>query len=274
MFLTLAGFSLEAGEPPRHEHSYILKVDDKCHTQGIDINRDKLYVTCVARQERRAYLYEVSLPDLLELRESSGMSISVSRKDLTMEGEYHPSGIGVEGVCLWVAVAEYHPEPATSTVMCVDVDSMNMRSQFSVNDHIGAVAASSDRIFGANWDAKIFYVWDWWGNEKGRGPSPTGVAYQDCEYMEPDHLLCGGVSAYPGLIRKRAHLDLIKINGDDVSKWKLKKRVVVYRPYPSAPAMTREGFCYNNGKFYFMPQDFPDPTLYEYSIDEMTPEKQ
>jgi hypothetical protein len=133
---------------------------------------------------------------------------------------------------------------------------------------------SEDRIFGANWDARNFYVWDWSGKELGRGPSPTEVAYQDCKYIPPRYLVCTGGISLLGLIKTKGELDLIEIKGDDVSEWNLKKRLILKKPGISGPVITREASCYKDGKFYFVPEDFPRPTLYEYRIEEFVIESQ
>ena len=259
------------GAEPELISRFLIPINEKCHTQGMDITGGNLYVSCVNRKAQRAYLYEISLSDLSGYREDAGGSVSIRKKDLTRGDRYHPSGLDARGECLWVAVAEYHPAPASSTLMCVDPETLEPEPElrFEVDDHIGAVAASDDRIFGANWDARSFYVWDWSGKELGRGPSPTEVAYQDCKYIAPRYLLCTGTKSLLGLIPTRGILDLIEIKGDDVSEWNLRQRVILKKPGLSGPALTREASCYADGKFYFLPRDLPRPTLYEYRIESL-----
>lgn len=256
-------------EPDGAVSSIIIPVDDACHTQGMDVAGDYLYVSCVDRKARRAYVYKIDFHALFESGE--GGAARFQRADVTRGGQYHPSGIDACGGCIWLAVSEYHPAPAESTVMCLDPGTLEPAAglEFHVHDHIGAVAASQDRVFGANWDARKFYVWDYSGNEIYSLANPGKAAYQDCKYAGGDRLLCGGVMSMLGIIKTRGCLDLIKTSGEKPGQWDIERRHVFKKSFNEREIPSKEAMCYSEGSFYFIPEDFPRPTMEEYIIDKI-----
>ena len=78
----------------------------------------------------------------------------------------HPGGFDFDGSSFWVPISESKPGGYTL------VERIPLRADqpliensafvaFSVDDHIGALAYDrwNDRLYGANWDTKIIYVW-------------------------------------------------------------------------------------------------------------------
>ncbi|MCP4608523.1 MAG: hypothetical protein GY845_07405 [Planctomycetes bacterium] len=204
------------------------------HVQGLDITEQFYFVTSVDTEQDRAWLFKID-------RQNGDL---VSKKELTDGALIHPGGLQYDGHLLWVPNAEYRRQSRTM-VYGLDPDTLEIRTSFSVADHIGAVASDGKKLlYGANWDALHFYTWNIDGQQLKKIDSPTSMAYQDIKYFA-GKLLCSGhkdgVSA----------VDII-----DPENWTLVKRFDLPKDKWMS-TLTREGMAFD-GNLYFLPDDGPD----------------
>lgn len=248
--------------PKKEISSAVIPIPGACHNQGIAFDDNFLYLSCVDIKSKRALLFQVSRlrpadkdrPDLL------------NKLDLTEAGQYHPSGLDINGACLWVAVADYHPAPAKSTIKCIDRGAFRNKTgkEIQIPDHIGALAASPNWIAAFNWDAKDLYLIDYSGKILAKGPNPGAVAYQDCKSYKDNLIICSGGA---GALSGKGFLDMIEIGGADPRTWILVRRGEINATKKLAP-LTREGMAWREKYIYFLPGDSPNPMLYQYEFPE------
>lgn len=230
-----------------------IPVAGACHTQGLEITSKWFYITCQDTKNHKALLYRIDRKDPEKSR----------KVDLTRGDQEHPSGIHLDKNCLWVSVAVPRKENASSTVMCVDPDSLKVKSQFSVKDHIGGVFSSGKRIYGLNWDTRHIYTWDIKGKQLDKTKSPFGVAYQDCDISSDKLLICGGYR-YEKKKEKTAFVDVIELDaGKSPSNWKKRSSWGFSKSkLPKGLVYTNEGIACEAGNIYLIPGDFPNPRIY------------
>jgi len=164
----------------------------------------------------------------------------------------HPSGLQFDGKYLWLAIAVYSKN-SSAKVLKVDPKTLRPIMRFSVKDHIGLVAADGDGIvYGANWDAKLFYLWDENGKFIEKRPNPTSHAYQDCKVWNK-YLICSG-GGYVDFIQR--------------DNWKVERTFAMPKA-PSGNNVTGEGMDFYGGKFYFLPDDGAGKYIYIFKPDEI-----
>jgi hypothetical protein len=236
-----------------------LKIADRCHTQGIAFDEKFLYLSCVDQLQRQGWIYRIERSGM-----ESGKQI-YQKLNVTRAGQYHPSGLDISGSCLWVAVAEYHPSPASSTVLCIDRSLFKPAGYrvFDVPDHIGALAAMKNWLVALNWDAKEFYLLDYSGKILVKGPNPGKTAYQDCNYLSGDEVICSGSSS---LLSGAGYADIIQIPDQSPDNWRVKARLIAEKMPGRISPLTREGMAIWEDKIYFLPDDLPNPALYQFDI--------
>ncbi len=261
----LIGAEPKSGEPQLLE-SLEIPVEGRCHTQGLALAGDTLFVSCVAKHDKRAYVYRFSMQELRKHAQGNLDEVNWEVRDLTRGELYHPSGLDIDGGCVWVAVAEYHPSPAKSILVCLDPFTMQEISSFEVKDHIGALAAFSDKVVGANWDTKKFYVWDKQGKLLAAGKSPLGFAAQDCKALAKDQMLCGGTHSLWGPLFGKARISSLNIESASVENWPVQMSIRTRLKSAEGLPITNEATGFYGQKFYFIPDDFPRPRLYIYRI--------
>ncbi len=175
------------------------------HVQGLVVTEDIYYVTAIDLDNNRAWLITVDRDSLAPLEQ----------KELTEGTLIHPGGIELDGTYLWIPNAEYDAD-GPSKISALDPQSLEVSRSFSVGTHISLIASNgADRLYGTDWASANFYVWDWDGNPIETISSPTGVDYQDCQFVDP-HLVCGGYEGGVGSI------DII-----DPASWTLVNRIGV-----------------------------------------------
>ncbi len=208
------------------------------HVQGLLVTQDCFYVTSVDALRLEGWIFKLDRKtmDLL------------GKRQLAIGKDIHPGGIDFDGERIWVPVAAYRKCSHTH-IMAVDPTTLEAKTQFQVDDHIGAVARSNDRLIGANWGAEQFYFWTVEGRLVAKKPSPTGIAYQDCKG-------CGDTIACLG----GGYLDWI-----DVKRWCLVKRLPVGRS-SSGASLSREGLGLFGDSVFFLPDDGPAARIYEYGF--------
>jgi hypothetical protein len=115
------------------------------------------------------------------------------------EGDmYHPGGIDTDGSSLWVPVAEYRPY-SDAVVYTIDLDTLAVREEFRVHDHVGGVVADPDTglVHGVTWGSREFYTWTGRGRRLAHEDNTSHfIDYQDCAYAAHGNALCTGVTGF------------------------------------------------------------------------------
>ncbi len=204
------------------------------HVQGIDVDTSTLWLSSVDRSAKRGLLFQFD--------RATGKLL---RSTQVQQGvRYHPGGISLQGDTLWVPVAEYRPA-SSSFIQKRDARTLALESEFSVADHIGAIAAAPEGVVGANWDAHEFYVWTGSGTLLRKVPNPTGLAVQDMKFnggvLIASGLYSGGNGAilyleWPGL--------------------RVLRTMQAHRT-DRGVALTHEGFAILGRTLFFLPEDSP-----------------
>jgi maltose-binding protein MalE len=216
------------------------------HVQGLAVTEDIYYITAIDLDNNRAWLFTVDRDSLAPLEQ----------KELTEGTLIHPGGIELDGTYLWIPNAEYDAD-GPAKILALDPQSLEVSRSFTVSTHISLIASNgADRLYGTDWGSANFYVWDWDGNLSETVASPTGVDYQDCQFVDP-HLVCGGYEGGVGSI------DII-----DPANWTLVNRINVGVTSLGHP-LTREGLSIFDGKVYLLPDDGPDSDVLIYQPAKM-----
>lgn len=212
------------------------------HVQGLDITEQFYFVTSVDTEQDRSWLFKID-------RKNARL---ISQLELTDGALIHPGGLQYDGRLLWVPNAEYRRQGKTM-VYGLDPDTLEIRTSFAVNDHIGAVASDGKQLlYGVNWDALHFYTWDIDGHQLNKVDSPTSMAYQDIKYFA-GKLLCSG------------HRDgVCAVDIIDPESWTLIKRVDLPKDKWQS-TLTREGMAFD-GNLYFLPDDGPDSRILIFAL--------
>ena len=245
------------------EETRPLNLPDKCHTQGIAFDDNYFYLSCVARKDKKAWVYRVPRT---ELGRDLG-AVKFDKLEVTEGGQYHPSGLDINGECLWLAAAEYHPAPANSTFKCIDRETFREKTElaFKLDDHIGTVAAMEQWLVGMNWNAKTFYLMDYSGKLMAQGKNPGLASFQDCKHYREKLILCSGPS---GKTASQGSLEIIEIAAPDPLSWKLKKCAIVDYPVGKFKSVAGEGMTWEGNDLYFVPEDLPRARLLRFNFPE------
>jgi hypothetical protein len=212
------------------------------HVQGLDLTKRYYFATSVDREQKRAWLFKID-------RKSGQLN---SKMDMTDGPLIHPGGIQFDGKYLWVPNAEYRRESRTM-IYGIDPNRLEILRSFKVGDHIGAMASDGkDLLYGVNWDAVHFYVWDFDGDQLNKVDSPTSAAYQDIKF-------CGGRLLCSGHQDGRSVIDII-----DPEAWSLVKRIDL-PPDQWKTNLSREGMAFD-GNLYFLPDDGPDSQILTFAL--------
>jgi len=202
--------------------------------QGIDTAGVSLWVSSVDAKGKRGFVY-------LFDRRSGKLRKSVE----VQSGErFHPGGISLDGPNLWVPVAEYR-RSSTSTIQRRDANTLALKSEFAVNDHIGAIAVVKEGLVGANWDAQELYVWTKEGVELRKIANPTGIAIQDMKAVNGQLIAAGLRKDKSGAVVWLEWPSLKVLRTMDVGKT---DRGIAY---------THEGFAAVGRTLFFLPEDGP-----------------
>lgn len=245
----------------------------RAHTQGLELVAGRCYVTA-RRDDVRPK------PSLLLRSEPAAAEWDVW--DITpvdaqgaVTAQDHPGGMQSDGTRLWIPLAESN-RTGRSIIRAYKLADMTAGGrlkadfEFTVNEHIGAVAVAADRqlIFGANWDTERVYVWDFKGRLQrtltdfelkprelgvvaGAGGRP-GVAVQDWKIVG-DRLYASGLfRAPPGAASGATQSRLIWFTRFLESNFEQR---AVTLPRPKATMLAREGMAISAGKVYFLPDD-------------------
>ena len=204
------------------------------HVQGIDVEGEFLWVSSVDRQQKKGYLFK--------LNRHTGRIVNQVE---VQEGEkYHPGGLTLDGDNIWLPVAEYRRN-STAVIQLRDKRTLRLLRQFEVNDHIGCIAASNNRLYGGNWDTRQIYEWNKDGKQLDQRANLTGTRYQDLKYIE-NRLIGGGLRA-----KGRGAIDFL-----DPKSLNLTRRIEL-ETTDRGVVFTNEGMTLRAGRFYLLPEDDP-----------------
>jgi hypothetical protein len=210
----------------------IALVGDTFHVQGIEIDGNRLWVTSVDTKGKKGLLTEYTLPTGKAVR-------SVEIQDGI---RFHPGGLTADKDSLWIPVAEYARE-STAVIQRRNKRTLKLEAQFSVNDHIGAVAVTPEGVAGANWDAREFYIWDRGGKLLRKLKNPSEVAIQDMKFVS-GRLVGGGLASDKSGV-------LVWM---DWPSLRVVQRLPVGRT-DRGVAYTHEGMTIRRGKLWLLPED-------------------
>jgi hypothetical protein len=96
-----------------------------------------------------------------------------------------------------VPVAEYRPA-SSGIVYRVAADTLAVEELFRIDDHVGGVVHDplTGLLHGVSWGSRRLYTWTPAGAELTRRTNPGHfIDYQDCQYVPPGRMPCGGVAA-------------------------------------------------------------------------------
>lgn len=145
------------------------------HVQGVDLDRDHIWVTSVDQKDRKAYLHQFS-------RATHKLERQV---DLTDGPRFHPGGFSIDGDSIWVPVAEY-TRNSSAVLLELDKRTLAVERRIAVPDHIGCVAVTKDSLIAGNWDSRKFYVFSKEGKLLRTVDNPSATRYQDIKFVGGD----------------------------------------------------------------------------------------
>ncbi|MFB3785568.1 MAG: DUF6454 family protein [bacterium] len=212
------------------------------HVQGIAVDEHYLWLTSVHRQNQTGDLHKYNRMTGALIRR-----ISVQEKE-----QYHPGGIALEGDFLWVPVAAYSRE-GSSTIERRDKETLELHGRFFVPDHIGCLAAGNGQIIGANWDARIIYLWTPEGTLLQKIANPRDTRYQDMKWA-------GGMLIASGLLGGQGVVDWLSWPSLD-----LQKRIRGGKTSRGIHYMN-EGMAVFNHHLFLLPEDGPNSRLFMFSL--------
>ncbi|MCW5553978.1 MAG: hypothetical protein KIS67_17715 [Verrucomicrobiae bacterium] len=257
------------------------------HTQGLEIVEGKYFVT--ARREdvvpKRALLLRTDLTarkwdvwDITPLDAQGGLTALD-----------HPGGLQSDGTRLWIPLAEsrrngrsllraYRLEALTAG------RSLKPELEFSVDDHIGALAVSVERgwLLGANWDTEKVYVWNLEGQlqqiltapelrlrelgvQAGSAPR-AGVAVQDWKLIG-GQLCASGLYRSPGLPQALTESRVLCFTNFLEAGFQQRTMKL---PLHDGLQFAQEGMAISGDEILFLPEDLGATNrMFRLSLDEL-----
>lgn len=228
--LTQSHFSLDGVSPV----STTPAQPDLHHVQGIDIEKNTVWVSSVDAKAHKGYLTKLEL----------GSGKLLAQVELQQGDRIHPGGITLDGDSVWVPVAEYDRDGPT-TIERRNKNSLQLEASFEVQDHIGCIAASKERLVGGSWGSRTIYQWTKEGKQLDRRQNPQATEWQDLK-MDGDLLIGSGHIA--GKLGASEWVSLPEL--------KLVRRVALGET-DRGRSFAHEGMTYRNGKLYYLPEDGP-----------------
>jgi hypothetical protein len=186
----------------------------------------------------------------------------------------HPGGMQSDGRRLWIPLGE-SKRNGRSIIRVYALAGMvagrplKSEFEFSVNDHIGALAVDARRglVLGANWDTETVYVWDFGGRLQrtltgadlearglgvlNRGGGLAGVAVQDWKFVGAQ-LLASGLCRAPTSSTPDSKSRLVSFH--KFLETDFRKRVVAV-PLHQGTELANEGMAVSDGAVYYLAED-------------------
>jgi len=249
----------------------------RVHTQGLYVTDSHDYVSGRLEAEpKRALLirFERQAPRRVS-------HVDITPRDHSDNGSFplldHPGGFDFDGESFWIPVAESRPHSRTVVVKFPHRTDIPFAAQeavkaFSVDDHIGAVAfnRATGRVYGANWDTKMVYLWHPDGtliqrvahDQLVQDDPDQALAVQDWKALDHGLVLAGGVDKSPmrPLFASTAVAALLDIPG---------RQRIAYSRLPNPPhrdlQLAHEGMATHGESVFFLPADLGrDAEVYRY----------
>lgn len=220
------------------------------HVQGIALVEGRILVTTVDRTAREGWLMEFD-----------GAGKRVREAKIHDGAMYHPGGCDVDGETVWIPVAEYRPK-SKSVIQRRSVGTFEPVSSFGVEDHIGAVAAGTDRLYLANWDARTIYEYSFEGKLIRQRANPTGYRFQDLKMRYG--ALVGSAPSGKG---EKGGGAVVWMDPETLDVIEVRRVGRTDRGVPLA----QEGVEVRDGRVYLLPEDTPS-RLFVYELVRFTVE--
>jgi hypothetical protein len=214
------------------------------HVQGVDLDRDHIWITSVDTKTHKGYLHQFS-------RRTGQFE---RRVDLTDGVRYHPGGFSIHGRSIWIPVAEYTPH-SSAVIEEVDKRTLAIRRKIPVADHLGCLAASDQVLVAGNWDSQTLYVFSLDGKLLRSIPNPSVNSYQDIKFVHGELVASGSLTRTTGAIDWYAwpSMTLLASRGAGVTD-----RGFRY---------TEEGMALQGRDLYLLPEDGPTTRLFHFRLD-------
>lgn len=294
----LASFSANP-EPPRETALPALIIGGvaaRAHTQGIEWVGPVLYAT--ARRE------DTVPKQPLLLRTTPGSSqwkvwnLTLPDAQGTAQPLDHPGGIQSDGQSLWIPQSESrrngHTRIRVVSLASLSTDRpIQCQHEFSVADHIGAVAVAPerDRVYGASWDTETVWIWDRAGQFIEKIPAPRlaswklgierppktrpGLTVQDWKWHD-GRLVASGLWKDPSLDLAQSPTRSTSLSRVAIFPRFLEPNANVTVHWVRLPTLqtsntnleiAREGMAIAEGRLWFLPEDL-GPTNRLFSIEQ------
>lgn len=204
------------------------------HVQGVDLDRDHIWISSVDAKSRRGYLHQFD-------RATGTLERQI---ELTDGPRFHPGGISIEGNSIWVPVAEYRPH-SSAVLEEIDKRTLAVKRRISVADHLGCVAATGHSLIAGNWGSRQLYVFDAHGKLVRIIDNPSLNQYQDMKFVDGRLVASGTLSKDSGSI--------------DWYAWPSMKLLRSLRSGHTSRgrAFTAEGMAFKGSDLYLLPEDGP-----------------
>ncbi len=204
------------------------------HVQGVDLDRDHIWITSVDTANRKGYLHQFS-------RTTAKFERQVELSDGL---RFHPGGLSVEGDSIWVPVAEYKPH-SSAVLVELDKHTLAIKQKIAVADHVGCVAVTPDGLIAGNWGSRQFYVLDRQGRQLRVIDNASPNQYQDIKFVDGRLVASGNLTRTTGAI--------------DWYDWPSMKMVRSVRSGVSdrGRLYTAEAMALKGSDLYLVPEDGP-----------------
>ncbi len=213
------------------------------HVQGIDLERETLWVSSVDKERRTGHLFSIALP-----------SGKIQQQTEVQDGpRYHPGGLSVDGEDLWLPVAEYR-RASTTQIQRRDKRTLRLLQSFQVADHIGCIAAAPNKLYGGNWDSLDIYEWSKKGAASNKRTNTTGTRYQDMKFAA-NRLIASGLRS-----KTQGAVDFL-----DPQSLDLRRRIELATT-DRGVVFTNEGMTIKGNTLYLLPEDDPS-RLFLFKLD-------
>lgn len=249
-----AKIALELPPTPSQTSAFKLLGDINCHTQGVTLTQHYVFTSCIQLFPIKALLLRYPIPPHFPSAETPFQKPEII--DLSFDTMLHPSGLDHDESCVWNASAHYRPFFATSKISCIDPNSLKILNSFEVNDHIGTLAVMGDKLVLMNWGSEKIYLFSKRGKKLSEHKNPSGKAYQDCRGKDASNIICMANIQKSNI--HYASLDHLNFNPQSQS-FNLIQNITLHEENIE---LGREGFSSTKTHYLFLPNDYPNPTLF------------
>ena len=259
----------------------------RAHTQGLEIVSNVFYVT--ARREDTQPKRSLLLRTDSQRSDWDVWDITPLTADGALTSLDHPGGFQSDGRSLWIPLAESRRH-GRSIIRRFPFSSITpgqplaAETEFSVEDHIGALAVSTESktLLGASWDTERVYLWDYSGKrlrtfsrpelsarDLGVSPSsnqPRGLTVQDWKFVQ-GQLFASGLFRDPAAEPSTPQSRLARFTGFAEPSFQSK---VTSLPKQFGTELSREGLAISGGHAWFLPEDLgPSNRVFRASLPEL-----